>query len=48
MLRKIDSCFCKKAAKKSAKTVGKTAVVKVRAYIMSLDKKTTVYKLEAC
>ena len=26
----------------------KTAVVKVGAYIVSIDKKTTVYKLEAC
>ena len=62
VLRKIDSCSCKKAAKKSAKTVGKDswkrqlektvgkdrAVVKAGAYILSIDEKTTVYKLEAC
>ena len=48
MLCKIDSCSCKKAARKSAKTVEKTAVVKTGAYIVSTDKKTTVYKLEAC
>ena len=48
VLRKIDSCSCKKAARKSAKTVGKTAAVKGGAYIVSIDKKTTVYKLEAC
>ena len=48
VLRKIDSCSCKKAARKSEKTVGKTAVVKAGAYIVSIDKKTTVYKLEAC
>ena len=43
VLRKIDSCSCKKAARNSAKT----AVVKVGAYIVFIDKKTTVYKLEA-
>ena len=46
VLRKIDSCSCKKAARKSTKTVGKTAVVKMGA--LHIDKKTTVYKLEAC
>ena len=52
VLRKIDSCSCVKAARKSAKTVGKTvgktAVVKVGVYIVSIDEKTTAYKLEAC
>ena len=48
MLCKIVSCCCKKAARKSAKTVGKTAVVKVGAYIVSIDKMVTIYKLEAC
>ena len=43
VLRKIDSCSCKKAARKSEKT----AVVKVGAYIVCIDKKETVYKLEA-
>ena len=45
VLRKIDSCSCKKAARKSAKTVWKDSG---GAYIVSIDKKTTVYKLEAC
>ena len=31
-----------------AKTVAKTVVVKVGAYIVSIDRKTTVYRLEAC
>ena len=46
MLCKIDTCSCKKAARK----LGKTAVVKVGAYIVhvSIDRKTTVYRLEAC
>ena len=35
-----------KAARKSAKT--KTAVVKARAYIVCVDRKTTVYRVEAC
>ena len=48
VLRKIDSCSCVKAARKSAKTVGKTAVVKAGVYIVSIDEKTTAYKLEAC
>ena len=48
MLRKIDSCSCKKAVRKLAKTAGKdswkrqlekTAVVKAGAYIVSIDKK---------
>ena len=37
-----------KGPRKLAKTVGKTAVVKAGAYIVSIDKKTTVYKLEPC
>jgi len=45
VLRKIDSCSCKKAARKSLE---KTAVVKAGSYIVSIDKKTPVYKLEAC
>ena len=44
MLRIVASCSCKKAARKLAKT----AVVKVVAYIVPIDKKATVYKLEAC
>ena len=40
---KIYTCSCKKAAWKSAKTVGKT----VGAYIVSMDRKTTVYGQDA-
>ena len=39
VLCKIDSYSCKKAARKSEKTVGKTAVVKAGAYIVSIDKR---------
>ena len=46
VLCKNDSCSCKKATRKSAKT--KTAVVKAWAYIVSVDRKTTVYRVEAC
>ena len=47
MLRKVDSC-CKKAARKSAITVGKDSGGESGAYIVHIDRKTTVYKLEAC
>ena len=40
-------CYCKKAARKSAKTVGKDSGCESRAYIVSIDRKTTVYRLEA-
>ena len=43
----IVSCKCTHAAWKSAKTVGKTVFVKAGAYIVSMDRKTTVYRLEA-
>ena len=48
VLRKIDLCSCKKAARKLAKTVGKDTSGESEAYIVSIDRKTTVYKLEAC
>ena len=44
VLHKIDLCSCKKAARNSEKTV----VVKAGTYIVSVDKKETLYKLEAC
>ena len=47
MLRKIDSCSCKKVARKSAKTVGKDSGGESGALHCVIDKKTTVYKLEA-
>ena len=46
-LCKIDTCSYKKAAWKSARTDGKKEVVKVGGYIVSVDKKTTKYRLEA-
>ena len=46
VLRKIDSCSCQKAAQMSAKTVGKDGGSWV--YLVSIDRKTTVYRLEAC
>ena len=48
VLPKVDSCSCKKATRKSAETVGKGSGVKMGAYIVSIEKKETVYKLEAC
>ena len=45
VLCKIDLCSCKKAAQKLAKTVGKDSG---GAYIVCIDRKTTVCKLEAC
>ena len=48
MLCKIDSCSCKKAVQKSQRQLEKTAVVKTGAYNVSIDRKTPVYRLEAC
>ena len=48
VLRKIDSCSCKRQLESRKRQLEKTAVVKAGAYIVSIDKKTTVYKLEAC
>ena len=48
VLRKIDSCSCKRQLESRQRPLEKTAVVKARAYIVSIDKKNTVYKLEAC
>ena len=47
MLRKIDLCSCIKAAESWQGQLEKTAVVKVGAYTVSIDRKTTVYRLEA-
>ena len=38
-------CSCKKAAQQ--RQLGKTAVIKAGAYIVSRDRKTTVYTVEA-
>ena len=37
------ACYCKRAARKSAKTVGKDSGCESGAYIVSVDRKTTVY-----
>ena len=46
VLCKIDSC--KRQLESRQRQLEKTAVVKAGSYIVSIDKKTTVYKLEAC
>ena len=48
VLRKIDSCSCKRQLESRQRQLEKRAVVKAGAYIVSIDKKKTVYKLEAC
>ena len=45
VLQKIDTCSCKKE-RKLDRQLGKTAVVK--AYTVSIDRKTTVYKHQTC
>ena len=39
MLRKIDSCSCKRQLESRQRQLEKTAVVKAEAYIVSIDKK---------
>ena len=46
--RKIDSCSCKRQLESRQRQLETTAVVKAGAYIVSIDKKKTVHKLEAC
>ena len=48
VLHKIDSCSCKRQLESRQRQLEKTAEVKVGAYIVSIYKKETVYKLEAC
>ena len=48
VLRKIDSCSCKRQLESRQRRLEKTAVVKAGDYIVSIDKKTTVYKLGDC
>ena len=45
--RKLTRVFVKKQLENRQKQLGKTMVVKAEAYIMSLDRKTTVYGLES-
>ena len=45
--RKLTHVLVKKQLESRQKQLGKTAVVKAEAYIVSMDRKTTVYRLEA-
>ena len=47
MLRKFTHVLVKKQLGSRQRQLGKPAVVKVGAYIVSMDRKTTVYGLEA-
>ena len=47
MSRKFTRVLVKKQLGSWQRQLGKTAVVKVGAYIVSMDRKTTVYGLEA-
>ena len=44
---KLARVLVKRQLKSCQRQLGKTAVVKVRAYIVSIDRKTTMYRLEA-
>ena len=45
--RKFTRVVVKKQLESRQRQLGKTAVVKAEAYIVSMDRKTTVYGLEA-
>ena len=47
MSRKFTGVLVKKQLESRQRQLGKTAVVKAGAYIVSMDRKTTVYGLEA-
>ena len=47
VLRKFARVLVKKQLGSRQRQLGKTAVIKVGAYIVSMDRKTTVYGLEA-
>ena len=47
MLRKFTRVLVKKQLKSRQRQLEKTAVIKAGAYIVSMDRKTTVYGLEA-
>ena len=48
VLRKFDSCSCKKAARKLAKTAEKDSGGESGACIVRIGRKAPVYTLEAC
>ena len=45
---KLTHVFVKRQLESCQRQLGRTAVVKAVAYIVSIDRKTTVYRLEAC
>ena len=47
VLRRFTRVLVKKQLESRQRQLGKTAVVKAEAYIVSMDRKTTVYGLEA-
>ena len=47
MLRKLTCVLVKRQLESRQRQLGKTAVVKAEAYIVSIDRKTTIYRLEA-
>ena len=47
VLRQFARVLVKKQLGSRQRQLGKTAVIKVGAYIVSMDRKTTVYGLEA-
>ena len=47
MLRKFTRVLVKKQLRSRQRQLGKTAVIKAGAYIVSMARKTTVYELEA-
>ena len=44
----LTRAFVKRQLKSQQRQLEKTAVVKAGAYIVCIDRKTTVYKLKAC
>ena len=46
MLHNIDMCSCNRQLESQQRLLGKTVVVKVGAYIVSIDRKTTAYRIE--
>ena len=47
VLRKLTRVLVKKQLESRQKQLGKTAVVKAKIYIVSMDRKTTLYGLES-
>ena len=47
VLRKIDKCSCKRQLESRQRHLEKAAVLKAGAYVVSIGRKTTVYRLEA-